>query len=139
MTAPQLIAKENVPMIWPMVGPRLQSAIDKLEIMEYSLRNIRELLDVGQAQLWVSEDGEMIAITRIAVFPNCKRLVVDIIEGANPRNYFDHMEYIENWAMMHGATHAESELRPGMEKIARSQGWKRKRVQVFKKLEKRLH
>ena len=126
-------------MIWPLVGPRLQAAVEKLGYVEYDVGHIQRLLREGQAQLWVADNGKMIAITRIGVYPNVKRLIIDFIEGSSPEEYFDHMEYIEAWAVMHGATQAEAEVRPGLERIARKQGWTRRRVQMYKQLTKGYH
>ena len=140
LRSPELIATENIPLVWPLVGPRLQAAIDKLEFVEYDLPYVQTLLMDGQAQLWCGgETAEMIAITRIVVYPTVKRLVVDFIEGHNHDDYTEHMEYIEHWAVSMGATQAEAELRPGLERIAREQGWKRRRVKMFKNLKQGIH
>ena len=139
MSTPELIATENIPLAWPLIGPRIQEVINKLEFVEYDLPYVYNLLTTQQAQLWVSDDGKMIAITRIAVYPNTKRLIVDFIEGEDSHDYFEQMEYIEHWAASLGATQAEAELRPGLEKIAKSQGWKRRRVKMFKILNQGLH
>lgn len=137
--APELIARENIPLVWPLIGPRLQDAMEKMEFVEYDLPFVFDLLQQGQAQLWMGKDGEMIAITRIGNYPNVKRLIVDFIEGISHEDYQEHMEYIEHWALSMGATQAEAELRPGMERIARANGWKKRRVKMFKHLEKGLH
>jgi len=138
--APELIATENIPLVWPLVGPRLQEAIDKMEFVEYELPYVQSLLMNGQAQLWCGGPAaEMIAITRIVVYPNVKRLVVDFIEGHDHDQYTEHMEYIEHWAVTRGATQAEAELRPGLERIAKSQGWKKRRVKMFKNLKYGIH
>ena len=138
ITPPELIAQENISLIWPLVEPRLQDAIDKVEFVEYDLSDVLALLQVGRAQLWIGNDGGMIAITRIGAYPGGKRLIVDFIEGMNHKDYQEHMEYIEHWAISLGATQAEAELRPGMERIARANGWKKRRVKMFKHLEKGL-
>jgi len=137
--APELIARENILLVWPLVGPRLQAAMEKLEFVEYDLPFVFDLLQQGQAQLWMGKDGEMIAVTRIGNYPNVKRLIVDFIEGINYEQYTEHMEYIEHWAISMGATQAEAELRPGLAKIARKQGWVKRRVKMYKHLEKGLH
>jgi len=139
LNTPELIAKENIPLAWPLVGPRLQKAMEKLEFVEYDLPFVFQLLTNGQAQLWVGGDGEMIAITRIGNYPNVKRLIVDFIEGVNYEQYVEHMEYIEHWAVSRGATQAEAELRPGLARIARQQGWKKRRIKMYKHLNKGLH
>ena len=136
---PQLIAAENLPLVWPSIAPRLEAAMNKLEFVEFDLPHVLGLLQAQQAQLWIGGDGEMIAITRIGTYPNVRRLIVDFIEGINYENYTEQMEYIEHWAISLGATQAEAELRPGLEKIAKSQGWKRRRVQMYKTLNQGLH
>lgn len=136
---PQLIAVENLPMVWSFVAPRLEAAMRKLEFVEYDLPYVLGLLQSQQAQLWVGGDGEMIAITRIGTFGPVKRLIVDFIEGVNHDQYTEHMEYIEHWAASLGATQAEAELRPGLVKIARKQGWHKHRVKMFKHLNQGLH
>jgi len=139
VTEPQLIAAENLPMVWPFVAPRLEAAMEKLEFVEYDLLYVLGLLQAQQAQLWVGGDAEMIAITRIGQYGQIKRLIVDFIEGVNYENYTDHMEYIEHWAASLGATQAEAELRPGLERIARQQGWRKRRVKMYKHLNQGLH
>jgi hypothetical protein len=139
MEAPELIAKENIPMIWPIIGPRLGPAMEKLQSLEYSLPDVHNMLREGYAQLWIAGAGEMIAITRIVNYPNVKRLVVDFIEGSDPEDHFDQLEYIEHWAVSLGATQSEASLRPGLEKLARKQGYGRRRVQVFKMLKAGIH
>ncbi len=136
---PTLIAQENIPLVWPLIEPRLSAALEKLEFVEIDIPHVFNLLYANQAQLWMGGDGEMIAITRIVVYPNVKRLVVDFIQGRNYEHYKEHMEYIEHWAISLGATQAEAEVRPGLEKVARQEGWKRQRVKMFKNLEKGLH
>ena len=139
MNRPELIARENIPLVWHIVGPRLEDAIKKFEFGEYALEDFLELLLAGQAQLWVAGNGEMMAVTRIVVYPEFKRLFVDFIEGQNVEEYEKYMEYIEDWAVELGATQAEAELRPGLERIARRNGWKRRRVHMFKHLKQGLH
>ena len=140
MTPPELIAAPNIPLVWPLVAQRLQDAIEKLQFVEIDLPQVLTLLMNEQAQLWVGGDGaEMIAVTRIVNYPNVKRLVVDFIEGQNHKDYFEHMEYIEAWAVSLGATQAEAEIRPGMQKVARDQGWRRQRIKVFKHLKRGLN
>lgn len=125
--------------MWPAIGPRLEEVIDKLDFVEVTLPEIYQNLVQGQAQLWIAGTGEMIAVTRIGAFKNFRRLFVDFIEGSNPDKYTEHMEYIEHWATTLGATQAEADLRPGMERIARQQGWTKRRVKMFKHLKQGLH
>ena len=139
MIPPELIAKGNIPLVWPLVGPRLEAALNKVEFVEYNLTDILQLLTMEQAQLWMGRNGEMIAITRIVNYPNVKRLVVDLIEGVNHTEYLEHMEYIEHWAISLGATQAETEVRPGLERTAKDQGWRKRRIKMFKTLERGLH
>jgi len=139
MTPPELIAVENIQMIWPIVEPRLQAAMEKLEFVEFDLPQVLGLLHLGQAQLWIGGNAEMIAITRIGNYPNVKRLIVDFIEGQNHKDYLEHMEYIEAWAVSLGATQAEAEVRPGLAKIAKSQGWRKRRVKMYKHLSRGIH
>ena len=136
---PELIARDNIPLVWPLVEPRLQAVMDKMEFVEIDTPNVFNLLMQEKAQLWIGGNGEMIAITRIINYPNVKRLIVDFIHGTNHENYREHMEYIEHWAVKLGATQAEAEIRPGLEKIARVEGWKHRRIKVFKNLSKGLH
>ena len=139
LQVPELIARENIPLVWPLIGPRLQNAIDKFDFAEFDLPYVFDLLVKGQAQLWLGGNGEMIAITRIGNYPKVKRLIIDFIEGVNFMDYEEHMEYIEHWAISMGATQAEAELRPGLEREARNHGWKKRRVKMFKHLERGLH
>jgi hypothetical protein len=81
----------------------------------------------------------MIAITRIGNYPNVKRLIIDFIEGTNAFDYKEHLEFIEAWAVSLGATQAEAEMRPGLAREARKEGWTRHRVKMFKHLKKGLH
>ena len=119
---------------------RLQNAIDRIQFVEVDLPGIFTLLTSEQAQLWVGgPGGEMIAITRIVNYPNVKRLVVDFIEGKNHKDYFEHMEYIEAWAVSLGATQAEAQIRPGLLKSARHEGWGRERLKIFKTLKRGLN
>lgn len=134
---PVLIAMENIPIVWPLVEPRISSLLRKMEFVEVDAPRVFELLMKQEAQLWIQ--GEMIAVTRIVNYSNIKRLVVDFIEGRNRQNYREQMQYIEHWAIGLGCTQAETELRPGFERIAKEEGWKRVRVKMFKKLEKGLH
>lgn len=139
MIPPELIAMENIPLVWPIVEPRLFAAMEKVEFNEYDCPYVYELLQQGQAQLWIGGNGEMIAITRIGNYPSVKRLIIDFIEGTNAFDYKEHLEYIEHWAIGLGATQAEAEMRPGLAREARKEGWKRHRVKMYKHLEKGLH
>lgn len=140
MHLPELIAVENVPLIWPLVAPRLEHVINKIEFAEFDLADVYTMLQTQQAQLWVGNNGEMIAITRIGTLSNgVKRLIVDFIEGKNHEDYFEQMEYLEHWAVSLGATQAEAELRPGLAKVAKTQGWRQRRVKMFKTLKQGLH
>lgn len=139
MNQPVLIARQNVPIIWPVIGQRLQAAMEKLKFVEFDLPSMFKLLMAEQAQLWSSADGEMIAITRIIQFQETRRLVVDFIEGKNHEDYADQMEYLEAWAISLGATQAEAEIRPGLLAEAKRQGWERQRIKVFKTLKRGLH
>ena len=139
MTPPELISVGHIPLVWHLVAPRLQAAIDKIQFVEIDLPGIFNLLTREEAQLWVGGTGEMIAITRIVNYPNVKRLVVDFIEGKNHKDYFEHMEYIEAWAVSLGATQAEAQIRPGLLKAAKHEGWGRQRIKVFKTLQRGLN
>lgn len=135
----ELIATQNIPLIWPVVEQRVVSAIERNGFVEYDSEYVRSVLVQGNAQLWIGGEGEIMAFTRIVSFGETLRLVVDFIEGSNPEKYTEHMECIERWAVQHGATQAEAELRPGLEKLARKQGWGKKRVQMYKHLTQRMH
>ena len=139
MTPPELIAKENISLIWPLIEPKLLKAMAKMQFIEYDTPYVFDLLSMGDAQLWVGGEGEMIAITRIGNYPGVKRLIIDFIGGSNYNDYREHMEYIEHWAISLGATEAEAEMRPGLIKTAREEGWSRPRIKMFKKLERGLH
>lgn len=139
MEPPELIAQENIPLIWPIIEPRLFAAMKKMEFVEFDTPYVYNLLQMGQAQLWVGGNGEMIAITRIGNYPNVKRLIIDFIEGHNAFDYKEHMEFIEHWAIEQGATQAEAEMRPGLRKAAREEGWSCHRIKMFKHLTKGLH
>lgn len=139
MTPPELIARENIPLIWPLIEPKLFKAMERMQFIEYDTPYVFDLLSVGDAQLWVGGQGEMIAITHIGNYPGVKRLIIDFIGGSNYNDYREHMEYIEHWAITLGATEAEAEIRPGLIKTAREEGWRRPRIKMFKKLERGLH
>lgn len=136
---PELIAVENISWVWPLIHQRLESAIQKIGYVEHSLQDIYNSLQRQQAQLWMTEDAKMIAITRIERVGETKRLCVDFIQGADYGKYFDAMEYIEAWARSHGATQAKAEMRPGLAKEVKKLGWNRQRVLMFKELTKAIH
>lgn len=136
---PELIARENIHFVWPLIGPRLGHALESIEFAEATLPEILQQLQTGKAQLWIGPGAEMIAVTRIVSIGEFRRLIVDHIEGKNHEQYTEQMEYIEHWAVSHGATQAEAELRPGLERIARKNGWKKRRVKMFKHLNQGLH
>ena len=136
---PELIARDNIAKVWPIIGPRLDRAMRKVQFVEYDLPYVLNLLMREQAQLWVGNMGGMFAITRIVSYPNVKRLIIDFIEGTDFMTYKEHLEYIEHWAVSQGATQAETQIRPGLLKSARANGWKKPRIKVFKALNQGLH
>ena len=136
---PHLIASENVPIAWTLVVNKLQKAMDKLETTEYDTEYVYGLLVNQQAQLWMESTNKMFAITRLIQYPTIKRLVVDFIVGEDVSKYYKHLEFIEHWAAARGATQAEAEVRPGLQKILRNLAWNRKRITMYKTLHRGLH
>lgn len=136
---PELIAVENVDFVWPYVEDRLLAAVKKLRYMESDVPTLRALLKEGKAQLWLTQDGQMLGITRIVSISNSKRLKIDLIEGSNYKKYAAYLEYVESWAIAHGATQAEVDVRPGFQKFLKASGWSHKRLSMFKPLRKGIH
>ncbi len=124
-----LIWRENVRKIMPLIGPRIEQELKDHGYGEATASDYYQMLSEGQAQLWLlaSESGkiDLLAITRIAVYPSIKRLSIELICGKNLEEAIPHLKEAEDWAAGHGCTETEARARPGITKKLQSHGFHR--------------
>jgi hypothetical protein len=121
----ELIARENVPVVWMLVKDRLARAIEEFGNGESTSEDLYDNLLVGRSQLWIINDVEMnilaIATTRILRYPRKKRLLVDMLAGEGVREF------------LHLLSKAEAWIRPALARILEKHAaFKRSRVVVFR-------
>lgn len=71
-----LVAPETISYIWPQVEKFIASAFTK-HVGDETEKDALDLLEAGNAQLWVAHDGRGIrgaAVTRLATVPNGRRI-----------------------------------------------------------------
>ena len=136
---PMLVARENVHLVWPHISERVGAAIDSVGFYDVDLFYVEQALLRGEAQLWLSHDAKMLAITRIVRYPMVVRLVIDLIEGENLSNYTQLLDTIEAWAVGHGATQTEAHLRKGLTKLSQSLGFRHEKNVVYKTIARSLN
>jgi hypothetical protein len=133
----ELIARENVPVVWMLVKDRLARAIEEFGNGESTSEDLYDNLLVGRSQLWIINDVEMnilaIATTRILRYPRKKRLLVDMLAGEGVREFLHLLSKAEAWMQQFGATETEAHVRPALARILEKHAaFKRSRVVVFR-------
>lgn len=134
-----LIAKENIPKIWPAFQDWIVPVIEK-HGNELSPATIYQELCNATNQLWIY-GGERIhgwAITSISTYHTVKRLRFILMGGMDMKSWLRQIEDIEQWALKFGATEAEAWVRPGLRKQLGAFGYAAKYEVVTKQLEKRV-
>jgi hypothetical protein len=93
----------------------------------YTPKGVIEMLNRGDAQLWVYPTGLM--ITKIIVYENCKRLIVFLIAGEDMASCKAqaHNDLV-NFGRKHGCDAIEAHARPGLEKAMKELGWIKEQV-----------
>lgn len=132
-----LIARENVPVLWVLVKDRVQRAVDEWAFGEFTVEDLFDNLIVGRSQLWIVNDSQMniklVAISRILQYPKKKRLLIDVICGEGIREALHLLSRGEAWMQQFGATEIEAHVRPALAKILMERAaFKRSRVVLFR-------
>jgi hypothetical protein len=126
-----LVAKENMPKVWPGVKSFVAKAIP-FNAGEYSIDHVVHELAAGRFQLWIGFDEsqtplelKLIAVTSISTYPERKRLRFEFIAGKDFEKFFENLNEIEQWARQYGATETEAYVRPGVAKLLQKLGFSR--------------
>lgn len=124
-----LIWRENIIKIMPIIGGRIEKELAEHSHGETSAQEYYRMLKEGQAQLWLlaSTGGtiDLIAITRIIVYPSKKRLSVDLVIGKNLEEALPYLQEAEEWAAGLGCSETEGLVRPGMARKMLNHGFQR--------------
>lgn len=66
---------------------------------------------------------QLAAITRILVYPNKKRLSIDLIVGKEMEDGVPYLQQVERWAAERGCVEIEAHVRPGVRKVMEKYGF----------------
>jgi hypothetical protein len=93
----------------------------------YTARGVIEMLNRGDAQLWVYPTAIM--ITKVIIYESCKRVLVFLISGENMESckVQAHNDLVE-FGRKHGCDSIEAYARPGLEKAMKELGWIKEQV-----------
>ena len=134
-----LINPNEVDAIFPHVVKHLKRAVvyadGELETEDF----LPMLLD-GEMQLWVAVgNGECVAamITQIIPFPRKKILRVIALGGRGMKDWYQHIDMVENFAIEMGCTELEAWTKRGLLRVLRD--WKMTHIVIRKDLKGRLH
>lgn len=135
-----LIASENIPLLWVIVKGRLERALEEFGEGEYGVDDLYASLLGKRAQLWIVNtekfDIKLIGITRILSYPKRKRLLIDLVVGEDIKHVLSVLEQVTEWARHFQATQIEVHARPGLAKLLqREAAFKRNRVVLFRDIE----
>jgi hypothetical protein len=138
----ELIAKENIRRMLPLVGPWLREVIDRSEGIMGRFE-LLERLERGNAQLWIgTPDGaklQMIMVTSIVTYPGVKRLRIELLKGAGLRDIVFYLDYVENWATQFGVTETEAWVQPGLRKMLTPHRFQKKAEIIVRPILKGQH
>ena len=111
----------------PSLGELLENCIK--DDPRYTAKGIIEMLNRGDAQLWVYPTAIM--ITKVIVYEGCKRLIVFLISGENMESckVQAHNDLIA-FGRKHGCDAIEAYARPGLEKVMKELGWVKEQVVI---------
>jgi hypothetical protein len=80
---------------------------------------VKERLDLGEWQLWVSADTEITSVTITALddYPNGRECCIIICTGVGMSNWVGNLSVIEEWAKSKGCVNIKAICRPGWERV----------------------
>ena len=120
-----LIAMENIGRVWPLVEPFLEKGLEQM-LGEFSMDQLREMLEVGRMQLWIVDDKRRIVavgVTEMVPYPALARVRVVLVGGKDMASWVGLLPKLEQWAVSLGATGIEAYVRPGMAKALEQHGF----------------
>jgi hypothetical protein len=123
-----LIPKSEVPPIWPVVSPFIESAWAQapgyyraIDILDRILQDIECLWGV------FDNDLNMVAAftTQVEQYPLSRKLVITCMSGKGVRDWYDQMmEILERFAKDQGCSSIIVRGREGWRRLGRNKNWK---------------
>jgi hypothetical protein len=133
---PYYILPHEVESVWHAVESLISEACE-YNNGRYAAEDYKEMLLSGDMQLWLAIDGGIInglAITMLVPFPRKKCCVIDICTGSGLEGWVHFTALIEEWAVSNGCHQMFNHARPGMERLLKSQGYRKTHVILEKDL-----
>jgi hypothetical protein len=122
-----MLSVDNVPKVWPVVGPLLEKTIMDQGYRYWTTTEIHERLLHGQMQLWGAFEGEtcLFVVTEVVSGPAGPEVQV-VIGGGHldeDKAILRHIALIEQWARSIGALSVVVWGRLGWKKALAQQGY----------------
>lgn len=116
------VLANDIGLYWPEVAPLLQKAIDKSQ-NDYSIHDIRSLLEARDMQLWIwLVDSKVAAclVTVIANYPHRRVCQMPFIAGRFMKDWLKMETVIAQWAKERGCSQLEGFCRPGWTRVLKN-------------------
>ena len=121
---------------WFILAPMLERALEQT-YGEYSLEDVAIHVANGDWQLWTAVEHALpvaTMVTELIKYPQIKICRWVLLSGEGFKQWKSLLFQIEDWALMQGCTAFEAFARPGMEKLARSMGFREQYRVIVKDL-----
>lgn len=135
----ELIAKENVPLVWILIKDKIKETLEDFGEGERDENDLFVDLASGNAQLWIVTDSNYsinsVAVTRVVRYAKKRRLLFDLLIGEDFDNLQHTLSHVDDFMRKHGLKDMEAHVRPGFAKILLSRKvFRRNRVVLFREI-----
>ena len=123
-----------IDQVWHDVKPLVQRCLDKAKEHRYLVEDYELMIRSNDAQLWVQGYPEIdaVVITRIAVYPRAKELVVLLVCGKLHDDWLNTLAALVESSRKMGCTHASAYVRKGFVRLIPD--WEPRETYIVKEL-----
>ena len=140
---PELIrlTRAEIAYSWGAILPFLERALEYCD-GEITAEDLSIFTSQGLMDVWVACEKEKIwavAVTEIVQYPRTRVLRLVCLSGEDIKTWKHFDAHIERYAFLQGCKMIEGFTRPGMEKLVRELGWRRRFVVLRKMVDTKVH
>ncbi len=111
------VERGQISQAWPAVESLISAAVARSSLM--SAEFVKERLEKGEWQLWVSADKVItsVTITTLDDYPEGRECCLILCTGKEMANWVGNLSIIEEWAKSKGCVNIKAICRPGWERV----------------------
>jgi hypothetical protein len=122
-----IVGSQMLPAAWHAVRPQLEQLMEEHSYGETSTSDVLLALESKRSQLWLATNSDDViiawAITRVANYPQKRRLIIDYLGGKDMHNWVHYSKFMEDFAASHGCTEIEAWCRKGFTRTLQKHGF----------------